>query len=1250
MQRNVATSLVLIMLLSSLAGCLDFNDEINENTDVDDTDSTTEMKTTNAYYVSTSSDAICDSERKEWIYYIEDTEMLMYCNGSTLSPIGSTIPTSIIDVVDATPADCATGGVTIIVGTDDNKDGQLNENEKDTDYHLCNGQDGMNGADGSDGQNGADGNDGVDGTDGLNGADGVNGVDAIGCTVIALHDSHYNSIVDCQDSMTYRHEDSSKYSWVEIGNYQASPKGCDMGEDECEGYAEIVTYDSDSNTAFYVNAVDSSVDMISLTDPSSPTMLQRIDVSSYGEPNSIAINNGVVAMAVANGADDMANGYILTYSTNGTFLNSYTAGVLPDMITFTHSGEYILSANEGQPNDDYDIDPEGSVTVVEVATGTVTQIDFTSFNNDRQTLIDEGVRLYANPGFSTVAQDLEPEYITVSTDDSTAYVIFQENNAFGMIDLGTMTLSSIVALGTKDYSEGCYDFSDKDGGVVLTCGAPVSSMYMPDAISLFNADGEDYILTANEGDSREYEGDNSEWTDEGRADDLVLNATHWAEMGYDSQDQSDLLEKENLGRLKVSLVDGDHDGDGQVEEIVGFGARSMSIWNSNGELVFDTGDDLTMITQNYNEYLNPYTASRNDDKGSEPEGITSGTYGDRTYAFLGLERAGGIAIYDITNPTNAHFDQYLTFADHVSPEGVTFVPSSESPTNQPLLLIANEVSGTIAIASPVHLSDGAKDPVEEEVGCFAADTGAHLAIDCEHQYTVMGDSDVHWQLVGEYDSGLGEGASEIPAYDAASQRAFVVNAVAGSVDILDLSTPAHPILVHRIVVNNGEPNSVAVHDGIVAVAVAGTGEEGSGMSKQDAGFAVFMDTDGNAIATVSAGALPDMITFTPDGSAALVANEGEPNDSYTNDPEGSVSYIDLTNGVSSLTQSDVTHIYFRDFESQLTALQADGVRIFGPGANVSQDLEPEYIAVSSDGLTAMVVLQENNALAEIDLSTKTVTAIHALGFKNYSTGMYDFSDKDDGVNFANYNGVFGMFMPDAMSSFTINGETFYVTANEGDARDYWFDAADETECLAAGGLEYDDDDGCLAYSEEMRLDDFDLDDTTFPDEDELLHKTQLGRLKTTTANNCGDTDDDGDLDFVCSYGARSFTIWDSNGDLVWDSGDQISHLVASNGEWINGYTGSRNDDKGAEPEGITVGQAYGNTYAFVGLERAGGIMIFDISNPNAPVFNQYVYLPDHVSPEGLAFVSGADSPNGAPMLIVAHEVSGTIAILQPLFV
>ena len=215
-----------------------------------------------------------------------------------------------------------------------------------------------------------------------------------------------------------------------------------------------------------------------------------------------------------------------------------------------------------------------------------------------------------------------------------------------------------------------------------------------------------------------------------------------------------------------------------------------------------------------------------------------------------------------------------------------------------------------------------------------------------------------------------------------------------------------------------------------------------------------------------------------------------------------------------------------------------------------------------------------------------------------------------------------MYQPDAMDSFTIEGAVYYITANEGDSRDY---------------------DG---YSEEVRADDLTINTTAFPNG---VQDADLGRLKTTTANDCGDIDADSIIDFICSYGARSFTIWDQNGQLVWDSGNQISQLVVSQGEFINGYTGSRNDDKGAEPEGIVTGQMYGNTYAFVGLERSGGILVYDVSNPISPVFDQYIYLPEHVSPEGLSFVSAADSPNGAAMLIVAHEVSGTVVVLQPFF-
>ena len=513
--------------------------------------------------------------------------------------------------------------------------------------------------------------------------------------------------------------------------------------------------------------------------------------------------------------------------------------------------------------------------------------------------------------------------------------------------------------------------------------------------------------------------------------------------------------------------------------------------------------------------------------------------------------------------------------------------------------------------------------------CLAGDGAADelaLVEYCPDSTTIRAyDSSYTWSLVGSFHSApigcdMGEdeceGYAEVPAYDATSQRAFVVNAEDSSVDIIDMSTPSMPTLHYRLVISNGEPNSVAVSsNGLVGVAVAVD-------PKQDNGLAMFFDTDGTLVGSITAGALPDMITFTNDGTKALVANEGEPDDDYVVDPVGSVTVID----VSDTTSLTATQVGFTSFNSQMATLEANGVRIFGPGATVAQDLEPEYIAVAGDDSTATIVMQENNAVATLDLSTNTITGIHALGFKDYSTMSFDLSDKDGGVNFQSWENVKGMYQPDAMTSFVAgDGATYYVSANEGDARDY---------------------DG---YSEEERAEDLNLDATSFPNG---VSDADLGRLKTTTADDCGDTDGDGDVDFICSYGARSFSIWeyDSTGDFVqvWDSGDEVEQLMAVNGQWINGYTGSRNDDKGSEPEGVITGEFAGRILAFVALERSGGVMIYDVTNPAEPFFEQYVYMHDHVSPEAMVFVSGADSPNGAPMLIVANEVSGTVAILQPL--
>lgn len=479
-------------------------------------------------------------------------------------------------------------------------------------------------------------------------------------------------------------------------------------------------------------------------------------------------------------------------------------------------------------------------------------------------------------------------------------------------------------------------------------------------------------------------------------------------------------------------------------------------------------------------------------------------------------------------------------------------------------------------------------------------------------------------LIGTFDSGLGEGATEIVAFDSQSQRMFTVNGGNNSVDIVDLSDPTAPVFLSAIDLSafGAGVNSVAVADGVVAVAVEAD-------PKQDPGQVVFFDVLGNLLNSVPAGALPDMVTFTPDGDTVLVANEGEPNDDYTIDPEGSVTLIDLSNGVANATATTVGFTEFNAGGSRADELPAE-VRVFGPGATVAQDLEPEYIAVSADGATAYVALQEANAVAVVDVAGASMTAIISLGFKDHSLvgNALDASNRDDAINIQNWP-VMGMYQPDAIATFEVNGATYVVTANEGDSRDY-------------GG-----------FSEEERIGDLDLDPTAFPDAATLQLDENLGRLKTTST--LGDTDNDGDFDALFSYGARSFSIWSgADGSQVFDSADQFEQVTAAQVPAIFNSDGSdpdefddRSDDKGPEPEAVVVGQIGGQQYAFIGLERIGGVMVYNVSNPTAPQFNLYEpSAPGDLAPEGMAFIAAPNSPNGRPLLLVSNEDSGTVAVYQ----
>jgi hypothetical protein len=363
------------------------------------------------------------------------------------------------------------------------------------------------------------------------------------------------------------------------------------------------------------------------------------------------------------------------------------------------------------------------------------------------------------------------------------------------------------------------------------------------------------------------------------------------------------------------------------------------------------------------------------------------------------------------------------------------------------------------------------------------------------------------------------GGSEIAAYDSATKRAFTVNLSDQRIDILDISDPTAPFLADSIDVTpwGSQANSVSVHDGVVAIAIEGA-------AKTDLGTVAFFTAEGVFLNALTVGALPDMLTFTPNGQLVLVANEGEPN-SYNQptsiDPEGSVSIIDMRRGVLNLTQADVTTAGFGAFND---ATLDSSIRIYGPNATVAEDLEPEYIAVSHDSQTAWVTLQENNALAIIDLNEKRVTKLVGLGFKDHSlagNGL-DSSDRDSHAINIVPRPVLGMYQPDAIAAFEHQGRTFLITANEGDVRE-WLGLPGDTEAARVSALG--------------------LDTAAFADAATLKTNPLLGRLNVTKFK--GNTDADADFEQLYSFGARSFGIWDAGGSLVFDSGDFLERLTAA---------------------------------------------------------------------------------------------------------
>ncbi len=491
--------------------------------------------------------------------------------------------------------------------------------------------------------------------------------------------------------------------------------------------------------------------------------------------------------------------------------------------------------------------------------------------------------------------------------------------------------------------------------------------------------------------------------------------------------------------------------------------------------------------------------------------------------------------------------------------------------------------------------------------------------------------------ISSYDTRVfDESAAEIVSYDSVSKKFFVTNASTNAIDVLTLQGKENSIELSAF---GGGVNSVSAHNGIIAVAVQAE-------DKQSNGSIGFFSHDGLHLKTIAAGALPDMVTFSKDGKIVMSANEGEPSDDYMNDPNGSVTIIDLSEGIAEATATTI------DFSA--VEIPNTGMKFFND--DKVADIEPEYIAINENTSKAYVALQENNGVAIIDIASKSIEKIVALGFKDFSLpGNEIDANNNDEITLINVN-AFGMYQPDSIAVYTVNGEDYFVTANEGDDRDY------------------------PAYQEETKASELTIDPS--------LDTTGLSETVRVTPE-LGDTDGDGDYDQLYMMGTRSFSIWDSQGKLVFDSGSQLQrHVIDAVGEQnfntrvddtddaseiaklseegilfsMKGDTAyffegkdARSEKKGIEPEALALGNIDGITYAFIGLEKQGGFMMYDISNPAAPEFVSYQNTIDYskapfeagdLGPEGMAFIPADKSPNGKNLLVVANEVSGTTTLYE----
>jgi hypothetical protein len=912
------------------------------------------------------------------------------------------------------------------------------------------------------------------------------------------------------------------------------------------GSAEITAYDARSRRLFVVNAQTATVDILDVRNPAAPVKLTTIDTSAFGSPNSVAVHDGLVAVAIES-KPKTDPGRAAFYDTRGELIAAVRVGALPDMLTFTPDGEYLLVANEGEPSG-YGaghVDPEGSVSIIrlpknprqleKLGDADVRTVSFTQFNGQEASLRAQGIRIYG-PG-ATAAQDFEPEYIAVSQDARRAFVTLQENNAIAEIDIEKAQVRKLRPLGFKDYSQ----------------TPEASATYEWQERPLIGATAAGQKLRLGGFSGLAYEGVT--------ADGKLKFLTH-TDRGPNGEpvgvNRPFLLPQFNPRIVRFTL----DPADGKFEL-----TQQIPLRRADGSLLTGVSNVTRSADANqpYNDEV-PVDLRNNvlplDPLGGDFEGVA-------------IDADGSFWMADEYRPAIYHFGKSGRLIERFVPIGTHAAAGLPVP--------APGVAGRFGIeALPAVIAQRRQNRGMEAI-----------AIQNGKVYAFV----------------------QSPLRNPASLGNAALNAMR-NVRIVELDPVTRATRQFLYVMDNPAPLGA---DDTRADKI------GDAVALPGGGFLV-VERDDDAVPEDSIETITKKVyALTLDGATDI----------------SGLGAFDVGGVSKTVDQMTTAELAAAGVQPAAKKLHVDLAQAGYAGVEKVEGLallETGQLALINDNDFGVAQILIDNATGRFTLAPGYEPEEVVLGIVN-APGL-DASDRDNAINIRAWP-VFGMYEPDAIASFQVGRNGYLITANEGDARDW------------------------PGFAEEARVSALALDPAAFPDAATLKNNANLGRLNVTRA--LGDIDGDGDYDALYTLGGRSFSIWTEEGAQVFDSGSDFERIIAARDpQFFNASNDdrafdSRSDNKGPEPEAVTVGRIGKRTYAFIGLERMGGIMVYDVTQPQRPVFVDYANHRDFsvdpptaaaagdLGPEGVIFIDAKDSPTREPLLVVANEISGTVtfyAVLQ----